>query len=573
MVGDVLQRLSPFIRGNAPVDIIDLWPGAGVWSWKVNTFLRPRRHLLLEPDTKEFSDFLEPLAKSDVSYEYLKVNPWLDNIPDLVSKYLPERQIQSNGDHSDALQENGTLLVLVNPPLTTSKKEHFLPARWWSKFIEDCMNLSNFNSYGRLQALASFPRKEARAVIPRSISERKRPAILTEAAASHAFEIAATHDTGMWSLNVGWDLTADNFAHVAKKTVENNIIIPRGRGPIPLQTAPKTDREFRVTRPYAPRVATELNKFWMADIEAGEAPHADDETKRQGKTSLYQLNYENRSTYDAYQRAESVKSIDQLVRRLSIDAANPSLDFKALKPVADKIEELKTAIANEPLTSEMRLRIVPNYIDSNRCARYSGSFDKALLAWDRRPFEPLLINHKEFFPNDKGEELTMFYFETDINSPLIKELKEHDPLKRDELLRIFDAFCFSIGTRGFATAGELLSSIFPDRSTNDLVRAVPSLAKFASKSLKPDFDSLPKTLHADPRRPKSDEPLDPVECFQENLDYDLSDTRVRVLPAITLWDLALEYEKSPTKLDSVELNRAMGSSLTAFRTGQFIDKK
>ncbi|RJE22947.1 hypothetical protein PHISCL_04716 [Aspergillus sclerotialis] len=569
---DILQRLSPYLRRNGPVDIIDLWPGAGVWSSEVNNFLRPRQHILVEPDTKEFQDFLKPLAKSKSCYKYLEVNPWVHGIADLISKYLPKKQIQSNGEHAGTSKESDTLLILVNPPLTTSRKQHFLPARWWSRFIEDCMNFSTFNNYGRLQAVASFPRREARSVIPHAIPDRRRPAILTEAVASHAFEIAATHDPGTWSPLIGWDLTVDSAAHVARKTKENNVIIPTGREPIPIPVTPEVEYDPRRPCPYAPRAQTEQSRSWLADMEAGNTTNADALMKKRAKQALYKLRYDNRATYDAYQRAERVISIDQLVRRLSRDAANPNLDFKALKPLDDKIEELKTAVANEPVFAEEKnVRIVLSLIDSNRCARYSGNFDRALLAWDRRPFEPLLIDHEELFPSDG--ELAMFYFEADINSSLMKGLKEVDPMQRDELLRIFDAFCFSIGTRGLATVGELLSSIFADQSINDIVKAVPSLATFASKRLKSDFDNLPKTLHTKPSRQQSGEPLDPVECFQENLDYDLSDVRVRSLSVSTLWDLAVEYQKRPSRLDTVELNRAVGSSLTSFRSGHMVEKQ
>ena len=524
----------------------------------------------MEPDTRDFQECLKRLAESKSCYKYLELNPWSQNVAGLISKYLPKRQNQSNGDHADTSEDNDTLLILVNPPLTRSKKQHFLPARWWSRFLEDCVNFSNFNNYRRLQAIASFPRREARSVIPRSISDRRRPAILTEAVATHVFEIAATHDPGTWSPYVGWDLTMDSAAHAARKTEENNVITPPGREPIPIPVAPEVEYDRRRPCPYAPRVETEWIRDRLAEIEAGNATNADASTKNRAKKALYKLRYENRATYDAYQRADCVISIDQLVRRLSRDAANPNLNFKALKPLDDRIEELTTAKAKERITVQGAIdRIGLSLIDSNRCARYAGNLDKALLAWDRRPFEPLLIDHQEFFPNHG--EMTMFYFEADVNSSLMKRLKGADPIQRDELSQIFDAFCFSIGTRSLSTVGELLSSIFTDQSTNDLVKAVPSLAKFASKRLKPDFDNLPKTLHTKPSRQQSDEPLDPVECFQENLNYDLSDVRVRSLSASTLWDLAVEYQKRPSRLDTVELNRAIGSSLTSFRSGAVPD--
>jgi hypothetical protein len=53
----------------APLDILDLWPGGGLISSKVNELLQPRRHVLVEPDPRfnfgiiaEFSRFPRPCS-------------------------------------------------------------------------------------------------------------------------------------------------------------------------------------------------------------------------------------------------------------------------------------------------------------------------------------------------------------------------------------------------------------------------------------------------------------------------------------------------------------------------------
>lgn len=546
------------------MDIIDLWPGAGLWSSKVNDFLQPRRHILVEPDTGAFGGILEPLAKSKPCYQYLRLSPFRDL--EKIAKYIPEPSL-SSGDRDGALTKNDSLLILANPPLSVSSKDHFRPARWWSAFMETCINASELNAYGCVRVVASFPTNEARSIIPRSVGDRRRPAILTEALASNVFEVAATHDPGSWVMFTGWDLMVDGAAHVAKKTAEQNVAVPPGREPSPIPMAPESPYQLQIPSPYLPRVRTSLHDKYMAQFKAAENAGDDPSAKALQRTMVTKLNYDNREAFTMHKRSDEQIMIDRLVRRLARDAANPDLDFKALKPLDDQIKELRTAWEAEMAKLRVQNRnFIATLTDSKRCALQSDDFDKALLAWDRRPFEPLFINQEEeLYPSSIRN--TVFYFEADANSPVVRKLKQADPADRGEILRIFDALCLSLSSRIGVTAGELIRVLFSDRSTNEVVKAVPSLATHAFKRLKPDFDSLPKTIHAHPSDLETTEPLDPAQCFQENLDYDLNDVRLRVISATTLMDLAIEYKKSPGSLDSMHVSRAVGASLTTFRTG------
>src|SRR5699024_7798845 len=100
------------------------------------------------------------------------------------------------------------------------------------------------------------------------------------------------------------------------------------------------------------------------------------------------------------------------------------LDFKALKPLDDQIKELRTAWEAEMAKLRVQNRnFIATLTDSKRCALQSDDFDKALLAWDRRPFEPLFINQEEeLYPSSIRN--TVFYFEADANSPVVRKLKQ-----------------------------------------------------------------------------------------------------------------------------------------------------
>lgn len=551
------------------MDILDLWPKAGLWSSKVNDFLRPRRHILIEPEYNDYATQLKPLAESKPCYKCLQIPlQKYDDWHNLISAHLPE-QGPSNCDRRGVLAKNDTLLVLAHPPLLTSSKDHFTPSRWWSSFVESCIHLSGFNTYGSVRVLATMPTTEARSAVPRSLSTRKRTAILTESVASHAFEVAAVHDPGSWIGWAGWDLMIGSAARASKKTSDNEVPIPAGREPGPILMAPESPDSLRTPCPYAPRAKTTTHDKYFASIQAGQEPGASRAEKSQRSRALSRLNLENRQAFNIQQLSEEQVTIDKLVRRLSRDAADPDLNLEALKPLVGKIEEMQAALANA--VSRIPRHLAPPYpmsVDSKRAALHSGSFDNAVLEWDRRPFEPLQIARDEIYPLKADQ--TMLYFEADADSPVMKLLNGVDPSARAGVERIFDVISLTLGSNSTLSMPTVSEVLFPSRSPNDLVRAIPSLATFASKRPKPDFDNLPKAVHPGPAYDKRNGSSDPADCFQENLDYDLSDVRIRVLPPTTIWEIALEYQRNPGQLDAVQLSQALGGALTEYRSGALV---
>lgn len=45
-------------------DILDINPGAGLWSQKLHAYLQPRSHVLMEPSFQRFKTFLDPLLNA-----------------------------------------------------------------------------------------------------------------------------------------------------------------------------------------------------------------------------------------------------------------------------------------------------------------------------------------------------------------------------------------------------------------------------------------------------------------------------------------------------------------------------
>ncbi len=55
--------MKPSLERHVGCDLIDIYPGAGLWSRKLHEALQPRSHILMEPD-KIYKPFLEPLLST-----------------------------------------------------------------------------------------------------------------------------------------------------------------------------------------------------------------------------------------------------------------------------------------------------------------------------------------------------------------------------------------------------------------------------------------------------------------------------------------------------------------------------
>lgn len=75
LTDDVLQYIKPSLQAYHGCDIIDLHPGACLWSQKLHQLLEPRRHLLMEPDCRYHVPFVKPLLDLPGSkYRYTNIS-------------------------------------------------------------------------------------------------------------------------------------------------------------------------------------------------------------------------------------------------------------------------------------------------------------------------------------------------------------------------------------------------------------------------------------------------------------------------------------------------------------------
>ncbi|KAL4870785.1 hypothetical protein BDV12DRAFT_44019 [Aspergillus spectabilis] len=575
---DILQRLSPYLLRNAPVDIIDLWPGPGVLSSKVNDLLKPRRHVLIEPNLNAFKALLEPLAQSHPSYKLASLD--LNAVRDwqsLLSEHFPE-QGPSNSDNSGALPRNDTLLVLAHPPPGVSTKDHFSGARFLSQFIAGCIRQYGLHAYGSVRLLASMSSQDRLSIFPRTIHNRVRPSLLMESIPLHAFEVAAAEDDtrGQWGPLKQWDTIMGSATRAAERTSEKNVVIPAGREQPPPEPAPEAPEPGRKPAPYTPRMKTTQNEKYLELFDAFDkaTPKSKGyaELKKKRDRALIQLNQENRQTHHRSVLVSRQAEIDELHRSISRLAAEEKTTLVELKRIVKRIDDRRKALEKE--TADVHFdttRALPHLIDDRRAAFYTGSYDDSVLLWDRRPFEPLLIHPNELFPLENPR--ILLYLEANPNAPSMRRMQDLTPAQQVAAIHLFDAFTHTLTTNNVVPVSRFLELIFPNRSANDIVKAVPLLAKYASKRPKASFNSLPKTLHYHPADlPTPDSKPDPICSYQENLNYNFASVHTRILSSDALWAVAVEYAREGGDGSIIQLTRLLGGTVTGALTRDFIDE-
>ncbi|KAJ5111298.1 hypothetical protein N7532_001833 [Penicillium argentinense] len=552
----ILQRASPFLLRNKPVDILDLWPGSGLLSSKINDLLKPRRHILLDPGKSSYRRFLKPLAASKPCYtlEFMDIyteEKWTD----VFKKFLPEQQQAPTA--AGRVPKNDTLLVLAQPPEPTSASNHYTPARWWSQVMESCLHKAGLHQYGSVRVLAVMPEAEAAKCLPRTMTDRSRPSILTETVASQTLPLASTYMEPRYEHFKGWDLATRINARVAERSAELGITTPKKRDAPMMRLAPeqptvgKGSTNYKLDLPYLPRPRTEFHDELEARL-ASEDPKI-------ARSARAAIRMDNRRQRTIVALTDLQLAIDAKMNELARLAADPhtlTTDLRA------RDREINATIKKlQAVSSESHFRSLGNYaryVDESRTASLGNrSLDESPLLWDRRPFDPLRVDAEaEIYPH---KPMAVLYFEAD-ETPAYQHKLEQVPLERREgVIEIFDALTRIFTTQNLMSIADLLHAIMPSRTIEDILRDdIPSLIPYADKSVK---QKCPVGWEHHAR--------DPMSSVLGRLDYDLSSWRVRCLPVDILWDIVLAYQKNSLDLSVLQFSRLIGATVTSYRAGDY----
>ncbi|PGH23834.1 hypothetical protein AJ80_02082 [Polytolypa hystricis UAMH7299] len=552
---DVIKRLEPSLKPHTNCDIIDVYPGAGLLSSKFHDLLKPRRHILLEPNMKDYHSFINPLLeKPNSRYIHLPWDPVdleiYDNLFD--QGHLPEQTNRDLGPLGSC-QSNNTLLVLAN---LTYHRQFGTRGYLFLRYMEACLEQTLFHRYGLVRVIAMLPAEDAETINPKILAKRKKAAALTEAVSDRLIEVSTDTSITRWCSMKGYKTLKKSAEQAAAQAAKKTIETPPGREPCPLKLAPDVTRHGRKTKSLdRPRhewhheyIILE-EKFRKKEIERppknmpmaviAQAP------QYAGYKRLVELRRrmlsENRDMAAIDQMEEEQEVIDLKEEELLRDLKKPTRNPNNVVRRAEHIQGLVRQ--RDELLDSVRPRVREVFLwtrDERRC--FQGKLPNGkqpLLFWDRRPYEPLHIDPEEVYPQ---KSCSIIDFHPNKNSPMMMTQREHirndTPDTYFAIVRTFQQLLGTYTTFALKPLQDILTLLFPSRSMSDLIDAVPSLEPYA----RPKILDLTKSTS---RMPLLSLTGDEKTIQPDLLEYEedcFSETLLRVIPTSVLWDLAVAWE-------------------------------
>ncbi|OBT63342.1 hypothetical protein VE03_07243 [Pseudogymnoascus sp. 23342-1-I1] len=408
---DILQRLAPSLEKHKGCDIIDINPGVGLWSSKLHDIVKPRTHILMEPDASTYLPYLDPLLKQEGStYKFLPMSGIIwNNLNKIESDgHLPHQKLHPNGS-PELEKPNNTLLVTANlgywprrpyigfPSITTLVVHQLLTAT---------RAHSVFQGYGQVRMLIWMHDLEKRIVLPRLVTNRRKSSIEAEISCEYIHEVA------------GGDFESENYRR------EQAIDLLSGQRVAMAAAAPPTpphregilEREARTSQPTAAPTIGIRRPFEdeLAALEAryaiGEFPEFYDEVEPHHiATPEVSLDSTRRRT-EEFRRMQALRwrvkatgvvddmvgtrldSYEALEREWAALRASDAPDREAgMARVEEGIREWRRSL-------EFGARKTTMAVIQRLEERRGFRAEPALLAWDRRAMEPLIVKPTEFLP-------------------------------------------------------------------------------------------------------------------------------------------------------------------------------
>ena len=518
---DALQRLGPSLQAHHGCDLIDINPGTCLWSRHLHDTLKPRRHILVEPERKAFDKFITPLIEEKPE-RYTHTETLLEAL-DFSAGSLSQ-DVVNRGSVPPRSALNNRLLMTVNTsrPIDSftwsgSNTGHFV-----NDYYTSFWGLGHdIHRYGLVRVLAWIPEAHTSLLVPRTVEQRSRRVVPLEATSS-MFEIAST----------GWSRAPDPFERPfswtdlvseAGKAVRDaepvgDIVVPEARRvlpPMPPWWSQPGDldllREIPATF-HTPNMQELLeiddrllldNPEWrnMALHQKSRARGTTPDQKR-WRALLTQRRSEYEKYLDTCSLVKRQRDLEQRWRHV-LQHGGDFTDTEQLKAEAERIKNAMNKL-KRPFQA-----IGKTAVDDYR------AYDSRpqTLAWNERPFEPLLVQPQEFAP---AQPLSLI----DINpSPHFRGC-----LKADEECEIFDY---------------VVGRLWQRRLNNDLHSALTALLQAGVEEFIETCPSL----------------RDPMQGGW----YDLTELRLRSLPTKLYLDIALAWAKWPFRPPLQQLLPAPGA--------------
>ncbi|PVH72994.1 S-adenosyl-L-methionine-dependent methyltransferase [Cadophora sp. DSE1049] len=386
----ILKRMKPSLERHKGCDIIDINPGVGVWSSKLHDFLKPRTHILLEPDIRLCGPLLEPLVKApDSTYKLVPRSGLVwGHLESVLNEDQLPHQIAYPRDDPRLEERNDTLLVTANlgyHPKKPYKGFSSLAQMVIYQFMGSIKAHSLFQKYGLVRMLVWINDEERHNIVPRTMASRRKGSAEAVFACEKLEEVASgTAQSGNRTREVELDLQV--AWNVLQKMRAKGIEIPKGRESFLMQQLfslpdAETRGAFRLTEELARGEYAALKKLEVSgqEVDRGRLTWLKiflaNDSKQQRRVTALSDEYE--------EIVEAAKATQDLPNSEEKDVRNADFEER-MAAWEENVDKLSGDRAGQVrLNCENRLAV---------------KREKPLLLWDRREIEPLKLEPEEFCP-------------------------------------------------------------------------------------------------------------------------------------------------------------------------------
>lgn len=400
---DILKYIGPSLERHRGCDLLDINPGAGLWSRKLHEVLQPRKHIMLDKDAELYEPFLKDLlAKDNVELLEKSGIVWKD-LNEAMGTHLTNQVVPEPGATPE---RNDTLLVSVNIAM--------FPRKPWNgfecvstmvlyQFLSSIKSSSLFQRYGLVRMLFWINDDEKRRVLPRTIVRRRRSAFENELSLEYIHEVAGkdVENEDRTELRDEW-INTESALSTIERMKQAGLKMPRGR---------ETER-----------YKTMIKKSGLAGQRlAGERRP---ELSRPFKEELEQLEDEYLKAVKRKKTTEMPKRLKELLYRDKYDKEGGET-FLELFKARDAAFALAQASSPDFAAADQAFNERVTSLKKNPHKEYIVHRDNyhlfrqspPALFWDRRAYEPLAVRPDDFFPN---VECTLLDFQPKAMHPLLR---------------------------------------------------------------------------------------------------------------------------------------------------------
>ncbi|KAJ8064111.1 hypothetical protein OCU04_007946 [Sclerotinia nivalis] len=463
---DIIDRFGSSLLKHTGCDIIDINPGLGIWSSKIHDFLKPRTHLLMEPDAKKYLPYLQPLLDAEGStYQHIpKSGTVWEHLRHVTTPEFLPHQVKLSPDDPKINEPNNTLLVIANLAHYPRKKYRGFESMSqlvMYQLLAAARSHALFHEYGLIRMLIWIPDVEKTSWLVRHIAQMRKNAVEAQITTKYIREIASS--------------TVDNhrFVRDSEVALNNSIDVVRNMDKMGITTPEHRQGPMEVAARQS--LATGGHQVKSGDFERfrrGWIAEYEDLQRRLDEGTLIQFEEEpvdkvkkvkpgkeKRNYTEEYARYVFLKSKKRVINshgRLTEDLIN---DYNNMNQLHSKLMKEDSSLEDMEKSRDELKAMIEAYEDKITNLPlaahkiYAVRLDGARIRteFEKREVEPLKVYVKEFKPES---ELCLLDIEPQALWPILRQNYPQN----------FDVFEYIIGTiyaHPIDTVHESLENLWP----------------------------------------------------------------------------------------------------------------